>query len=269
MGVSFDKEIETLPAEIHNFIKKRYTTQVGLNIFIEYSIDNLRDLLDILISKQVGISHLDWTKVVDGRLLIFVVIDMVKSPTPLEELISIINDKDYVLKITRADEFLDKFIYSRHLFPIFIGDDRVVAMGPPMMEGLIISSRELLGDAASANLLYHIGYAMGRSLYEYLKSNVGKWDLESGMRFLDAVFSSYGWGRIKRYIDQENKLTIHVENLWECEVYKRRAEEPKANLFEGCLAGFLEQFYNKRLIVRHTGCASCGDDYCIFEITIP
>jgi len=269
VAVIFRTDIITLPAEIHNFVKKRSQTEVGLNIFIEYSVDNLKDLLDILISKGIALSHLDWTKVVNGRLLLFTVIDLERSTVSLEDLISLIKDKEYVLEVTKADEFLDKFIYSRHLFPILIGDDRVVAIGPPMMEGIILYSRELLGEAASANLLYHIGYAMGKSLYEYLRDNVDRWELEDGMRFLDAVFSSYGWGRLKSYVKNGDKIIINVEDLWECEVYKDSNEEPKASLFEGCLAGFFEQFYEKRVIVRHTGCTVCGDEYCIFEVILP
>jgi hypothetical protein len=170
MVVAFTDNHDPLPIAIHNFVKKTSGQEYGLNLFIRYSINNLLDLINFFIKYDLDVVHLNWTKVVNNTILIFVIVDLSSYDGPIDEIIQFLKDKDYVLNVNRADEFSDKFIYSRYLFPLLIGEERVIAVGPYAMEGIILSSRELLGEELTSNFLFHIGYAWGNRCTNILVS---------------------------------------------------------------------------------------------------
>lgn len=267
-GVTWEKESRTY--EIGTFVTDRNKNYCSLEFIVNNRPGVIFRISQKFAEKNINIVQFIHSNTQEENSAIFVVGDFTDSKVSPEELLDELRrDSEYILKVKFADKTRNIY-YSSHLFPITLDGHRVVLFGPADMHGLIYGLRKDLGVVMTNSLLYHLGYGVGEAIYEYYFKPKGysPENLDGIMNLIDAILVSYGWGKLKGYLFDENKIIVDIEDLWECEIQKKIGTPQGSSYFRGVLGGFFETIYNLKMDIKETKCISKGDDSCRFEITL-
>ena len=158
-------------------------------------------------------------------------------------------------------------------FPIVgLGGERYMIGGETLMEGLVRGVEELVGSSASAGIRYHIGVAIGKSIYGQIQQLGANSPREALELFL---LLAHQWGRHRGKIveysyrgEPGDTITIRLESLWECERAKKLGTPgPAAHLERGVVAGLLREATGRTVNVEETRCIAKNDPHCELKIT--
>ena len=264
------RDIETFEIDVGTIVSDRSRRLYGFEI-IAYD----RPGVAARISEIFARYNVNIVKIVnslsddEGKVLVYVVGDFSKARVTPDKLMNqlVRENKDYVLEVYKAPR-LGSIIYSDKIFPLKIGDYRVVSWGPANLRGFLIDLKKTLGDEVACTILFHLGEAVGRATYESYISPIDS-NLEIAVDVIRGLMIAYGWGKILEYEINEyiRRMVISVDRLWECELMEGKVDKPASVYFKGFLSGFFSKHFNRRVIVREIECVAKGDKQCTFEIT--
>ncbi len=145
---------------------------------------------------------------------------------------------------------------------------RAILLGTGNMKGIIIGIKENLGEEGGNAFLYHLGYGVGEEVYKVYAEPVEIKDSAKGILLLEALARGAGWADIVGYKEEDDKIIVRFNRLWECEIQKGIVDKPASNYMRGILAGFFKALLGIDLVIKETKCVAVGDPYCQFEINI-
>ena len=260
--------IKTFRLSIHNFIIKPSPDEVGIEVVIKGGLREVFKLACFLRQHNIGIRHLDWSDIVNGNILLFMIVDVRASDYSLRKLMEVLSGWEEVIDIRVSPRIDNVAIYTNRLFPIYINGDRIILFSQALIKGMLAGIRKDLGIELASALLYRQGYDMGRSYYESYFIEHTSQSTDRLIKLLDALLTSLGWARLVDYkIYDENKIELSFSNLWECEVLGR-SDKPCSFFFRGFLAGLFERFRGAKVNVREVECIAMGHPYCKFMIEV-
>lgn len=149
-----------------------------------------------------------------------------------------------------------------------ISGEKIVAFQTTAFLRLTDRLVELIGEGGGANLLYHLGMDMGRSMFGYVKDEV-KSDSDL-VTVMDVAMSERGWGRCTEIKKVEMRgVTYRIRTEGNPISGKHGPNEPMCHFIRGNYVGFLASYLNKK--TQHSEqitCAALGAPHCTFEITL-
>ena len=194
--------------------------------------------------------------------------DVEEEVTPELILEEFRNAKVYVLDASIAPSKFN-IVYPSRLCIKNIGGMRAILLGLGNMRGLINGIKDNMGEEMGNSFLYHLGYGVGKELYNLYAKPFNVDNLEDGVTILTALARGGGWADV--YIEDIGKkeVILKVEGLWECDISRGKGDnKPKSNYVRGILAGFFEHLIRKKVIVKEVTCIGLGDPYCRFNISM-
>ncbi len=219
---------------------------VGLEIVAKGRKGLLRDIAGLIAEKGLFIKKFVHSLPKDDdKLLIFLVID---EPENLKELLNEMKRINGVLNVRLSPRY-NKMVYTRSLYPMLFASKQAVIIGAGTMEGLTLGLARQTGSEVAELILLSIGYQVGTRVFEIYSDIIGFVSIEDSIRFLDALFSSTGWGRVAEYSVSENTITLILENLWECEVVSKKKGYREPSYTKGILKGFFSNLLKQNVTV--------------------
>ena len=250
------------------YLFKRGRNLVGFEITLSNSTGALRIIASIPEKHGLNINFIETCSVVEDTYNLFLAIDFTDSKTSPEELLKEFREEECVFEVSIAPTLQD-MIYSSRFCVKDLGGVRAILCGTATMHGLIEGVREEFGEESGDAFLYHIGFGVGKEIYEIYGKIINLKNIEEAAILLKALADGLAWGNIQDYkIDMENDvITVKVLGLWECELQKKRKKH-SGNFVRGILAGFFKTLLGVEVVVKENKCIAAGDPYCEFEIDI-
>ncbi len=237
---------------------------IGLEIKARGRIGLLRDLASVISEKRLFIKKLVHSNPQDDYVLIFMVIE--KPESGATSLINELEKIDGVVKVEVTPRF-GRIIYTRKLHPLLFASKQAVIIGSSSMEGLTIGLSKQAGEEIASIILSSIGYQIGYILRENYSGIASVNSISDSISFLDAIFSSSGWGRICDYKLSGSTITIVLEDNWECDIAATRRIYREPWYTKGILKGFYTELFKQNVTVKFVKAwRRKGRVYCAFEI---
>lgn len=256
----YSREIGTV---ISDGSKNRY----GFELIVENKPGIIFKIGELFATNNINIIHFTHSDAGYDEAAIFVVGDFTGADVSPEELyIKLFENIPGVKDVKYAGKVVN-YHYSRHLFPITVDGRRVVMFGPANISGLLMGLRRNLGYAAP-NILEHLGYSVGEELYHYYiePRNLGINNIQTILDLIGVLVITYGWGVIKRTSISEDKITMEMEDLWECYFYKQFGVDDTSRYVLGMINGLFASIFKKKVVVKEVECINKGGKTCRFEI---
>ncbi len=237
---------------------------VGLEIVAKGRKGLLRDIAGLIADKNLFIKKFVHSLPKEnGRLLIFIVID---KPSELNEFLDEIKKIDGVIEVRLSPRY-GKMVYTRSLHPLIFASKQAVITGTGTMEGLTLGLAKQAGSEVAGLILLSIGYQVGARVFDIYSEIVGFSGIEDSIKFLDALFSSSGWGRVAEFNISGNTITLILENLWECEIASKKREYKEPSYTKGILKGFFSSLLKQNVAVTFLKTfKKAGKSLCIFKV---
>ena len=250
------------------FLFKKGRELVGFDIVLPNIPGTLRYICSITEKYGLNIVYIEECGISRESGRFFIVIDFTDKDIAPETLLTEFRKaKKYVYSADFSSS-LNDIIYPKSFCSKDIGGVRAILLAVAGMKGIIIGIREHLGEEGGNTLLYHLGYGDGVESYKVYAMSMGIENVTDAISLLAALSKGTGWADIIGYEATDNKITIRLEKLWECEIQKDTVDKPASNYMRGLLAGYFKSLLKKEVIVKETKCIALGDPYCQFEINI-
>ena len=243
---------------------------IGLEVEVEDRRGMLRDILEVLESKGVFIKSLVHTERVNGRVLIFIVIDVNRS-TPREEcrpekLVEMLKAVEGVLSVNISPRY-KSIVYTEKIYPYNFIIDRAIVLGAANLAGLAIGLRKQVGEEIASMILLSLGTKVGEQIASLYYKLLDTDRLSDLVRFLRILGLTGGWGVLKEYAVKGNRITLVFEDLWECTIMYYWGEKPRADYTRGILKGYFSKIFNDRVEVEQVGFTKKGETItCIMNV---
>ena len=186
-----------------------------------------------------------------------------RVPLLIEELKSINTVENVIILKPLASNIIVIDFFDR----IEVLNNRAIIMRKDFYEGFIKEVWKMFGTGGGA-MLYHIGVAVGKRIYESHESLVAERGVEKLLRFSESIFKAMGFGRMEiRQVDKNlRRAKIIVEDSFECELFKGK-NKPASHFLRGILKGWFSGFFGMSSIeITEVKCIAAGDPYCEFII---
>ena len=240
----------------------------GFELILSNIPGSLGKVSSLIAEHDLNIEYIETCTIRESEYILFLVVNFTDSKIKPEELLEKLNKLGgYVIKASITPMIKD-IIYPSRYCTKDLGGIRAILLSIANMKGLIEGLREKLGDDATNMLLYQIGYSVGKRVYDqYAKPRRIK-AIDKAIQLLTGLGRGAGWGEVIEYKKQKNKITINVEDLWECETQKGKTDKPASNYVRGIITGFIHKTTGRPLEIRETKCIAKGDPYCQFQIKL-
>ena len=250
------------------YLLKREKDIVGFELVLKNVPGTLKAIATIPEKYGLNIEFIETCSVAEETYNLFLAIDFTNSNISHEELLEEFKKEEKVVTVNIAPS-LYNMIYSSRFCSKNLGGVRAILCGIGTMQDLIEGIREEFGEESGNAFLYHIGYGIGKKIYEIYGGEMKIKNINEAATLLKALANGGAWGDTKEYnIDmEEGKIMVRITELWECEIQKNRRKH-SSNLIRGILAGFFKAFLGIELVVKERKCIAAGDSYCEFEINI-
>lgn len=206
----------------------------------------------------------------DDRSVIFVAALFTGEDVKPNDLIESLRSETELIIDARLAGESSNFYYADMLFPIYLSDSRAIIFDNASLKGMLKQFRVNFGEDGASALLFHMGQAIGESIYTnhiaprgYTSKNIG--DLLDN---LHPILHSLGWGHIRKMELDRKKISIHVLDYWECSILREAGfRRSTGQIFRGILTKIMERIHGKRVFVAETRCISKGAEECVFEVS--
>ncbi len=252
------------------FIYTEGKNLVGYEVVLPNIPGALRCLTSITEKHGLNIVYIEECRVSEGNDLFFIVVDFTDKDVDPETLLNEFKkERKYISHVEISPTFKN-MIFPRNFCVKLLGNHRVILMGFANMMGIINGLKKQFGEGAASSFLYHLGYGVGRELYDTYSKYTEIEGPEDGIKLIDALTKGASWCKIIDYSIKDDKIILKVGMLWECEMLKGRVDKPASNYVKGILVGFFEKVMAKdrKLMVRENKCIALEDPYCEFEIEL-
>ena len=252
------------------FIYKDGRDLVGYEAVLPNIPGAIRYLASITEKYGLNIVYIEECTVSEGDDLFFIVVDFTNKDIDPEMLLKEFQkNKKYVTKVEISPSFKN-IIFPKYFCVKTLGGLRVILMGLANMKGLLGGLKKQLGGEAASSFIYHLGYGVGKELYDIYSKFTKIEGPEEGIKLLEALTKGAGWCELISYSIKEDMIVLKVGRLWECEIFEGKADKPTSNYVRGMLVSFFEKVLNKqgRLVAIERNCIGKGEPFCVFEIKI-
>ena len=175
--------------------------------------------------------------------------------------------RNIVYEIKTAKTIIDGVISDVFHFPLTVGENRVIIMALPVLEGFLAITRKYESLKA---LLWYQGFEAGVKTVKNYRKCYNARKVDEILTVLKARAQALGWSRLEILYanDSERVYTLRLYNNWECEIIRNwgLTKEPQSNFIRGVIAGIFTEIYHKLFDVREEKCIAMGDPYCEFHV---
>jgi|Deesub1362A_J573_1020465.scaffolds.fasta_scaffold00012_134 predicted hydrocarbon binding protein len=252
------------------FIYKDGRDLVGYEAVLPNVPGAIRYIASITEKYGLNIVYIEECTVSEGNDLFFIVVDFTDKDVDPEMLLKEFRrNKKYVTSVEMSPSFKN-VIFPRYFCVKTLGGLRVILMGFANMKGLLNGLKKQLGEEASSSFIYHLGYGVGRELYDIYSKYTPIEGPEEGVKLLEALTKGASWCELISYSIKGDKIILKLGKLWECEMLRGMADKPTSNYVRGMLVSFFEKVLDKPggLVAIEKKCIGQGEPYCEFEIKI-
>ncbi len=225
---------------------------------------------DVFISVGARVIYEFHSGIGEDKVIIFIAIDVSDTNLIADDFLELLKEKrDIVLDVKEAGHS-NRFYYADMLFPIHISRSRAVIFDNATLKGMLIHFRNNFGEDGASAMLFHIGQAIGESIYKsYIKPKTSSGsNLRKVFDNLKPILHSKGWGEVLGIECEPYKIVIKIRDHWECSILKDAGfNKPTGQLFRGMLTTVTWKLHGKRVSVIEKKCLTMGDNFCEFEIT--
>jgi len=190
--------------------------------------------------------------------------DLKNSVEGIEDLIKEIRGLDSTLEVKFSRPIFDGLIVDRLHFPILVLDERSMVMKVKTLAESFNRLYEKFGSGAGF-ILYEMGMAAGENRVESVYERYDA-DKLTALKVILAERAAKGWGipEIEDFDEEKIRVTVTVEELFECLPFRGKYKQAKSHFFRGYLAGVFSRLFNKNISVIETECIAKGDPNCKF-----
>lgn len=193
-------------------------------------------------------------------------IDVSKSKMQIDELIKKLNELDVALdvEIIKPKPAAHDVMH----FPVLHGEERAVVMPISLLRNLFEEIEKILTPSGFAAVFYNAGKRSGENFANYYRKKFNPKTKEELVELLFSCVKAIGWGLIKTYSLDLNRIygTIRSIDNIEGTLRKNKGSEPICHWTRGFLAGYLSAATGKEVEVKEVKCMGKGDEFCEFEI---
>lgn len=246
---------------------------IGYEIILKNIPGALRRISAIPEKYGLNIEYIETCAVSREIYILFLAIDFTdadENVTPELILDEYRKIRSYIINVNIAPS-LHNIIYPSRLCIKDIGGMRAILLGLGNMRGIINGIKKNMGADMGKTFLFHLGYGVGREIYNIYGKPYGVKSLIEGVTLLTALVRGGGWADISVEEERENLIILKTEHLWECEVSIEEKDvdiKPASNYVRGILTGFFEALSRRKVVVKETMCIRKRDPHCQFEINI-
>ena len=250
------------------YFRKLDENWLGIELELFNKIGALHKVSHKLSKLDINIEYLETTEVSGEIYKLFMVLS---SSQPIDYKVlekELITEKEFVKDVVEASEF-NKVIFSSKHYLKDLGGIRAILLEEGAMNGFIKGIRGALGAEAGSHLLYHIGFGVGKSLYENFLRHMSREDMNRLLVGIRALYHGLGWGMVASdRLVGEDELSITLLDNWECSLYDVASIEPEGSFTRGVLSGILSIYSGKKVVAVENSCIARGDPFCIFRLSI-
>ena len=250
------------------YFRKLDESWLGIELELFNRIGALHRISEKLSKMDINIEYLETTEVSREIYKLFMVLS---SSQPIDYNVlkkELVTEKEFVKDVIEASEF-NKIIFSSKHYLKDLGGIRAILLEEGAMDGFIRGIKGALGAEAGSHLLYHIGFGVGRSLYENFLKHMSRGDMSRLLVGIRALYHGLGWGMVASdRLTGEDELTITLLDNWECSLYDGMSTEPEGSFTRGILSGILSIHSGKKVVAVENSCIARGDPFCIFRLSI-
>lgn len=198
-------------------------------------IVGLVDQLGYNIHKLVVSDHQEDT------LVIFLVVKRRSSGRDRDTLVSMLKRLPRIDAV-RPSQKHTSVLYSEDMFPpLFLGE-RGVMMSMVSLEGLVVKSRDIMGDHVANLFLDRLGTFIGKKYYEGYSSLALGWNRQDTIHsFLRMLLSLTGWAILEDYKVEPRGITIVLRNLWETQLMQDHDLKEPPHLTQAIIRSLFEE----------------------------
>jgi len=241
---------------------------IGIDIIVRPNLKILFKILSYILENNIDIHNYIHSDLSGDKTYLFIICNFSESKVSPEELIKSIKKlfKDDIINIEYSSKILDSWHASK-LFPYVLNNRRSILLGRSNLEAIIFEVRNRMNDELGSALLYHIGVAVGRRLFERLKKVYGEKlnELNNLIELMRLTFETHGWGRVREYKVGDKLISVYIDNLWECEIQLNKTSYG-SHYVRGILKGIFEEYGFKDITINEDKCITRGDEFCSFII---
>ncbi len=224
---------------------------------------------DTFVSAGADVLYEFHSRIDEDKDFIFIAVMGVGLDVSIDELLANIRKRqDLVIDIKRAAES-GKFYFADMMFPITLAGARAIIFDNASLMGLIMQFRRNFGEEGATQMLFHIGQAIGESIYSnYIKfRGYDSKTIKEAIDNMNPILHSIGWGYVSNTEIRRDYIRIYIGDYWECALMKETgATRPTGSIMRGILSTIFERLHGRRVSVTEVECINTGSEYCVFEV---
>lgn len=200
----------------------------------------------------------------DGVALWSFFADVTESKVSPRSIAEKLRGLNIVLDVDLSERNFDGLCIDDLHFPLTVLNERSVIFRVETIAEMFRRLKETFGSGA-ALIIYTMGVGAGRNRAENISKKYGATGLKA-LQIIIAERAARGWGiaKIKSAEENDLKVVVEVEDLFECFPYKGSMKEPQSIFFRGYLDGVFSALFNKKVQVKEIECVAKGDPKCVF-----
>lgn len=193
-------------------------------------------------------------------------IDLSASKIKSEDFGKLLRNVEGVLEVNVHDEMFNGLIIDELHFPLQVSGERSFTLRVDSFGVVLKRLYEKFGTGAAV-ILYEIGVAAGESKAKSVMKK-HRIDKLSILKLIMAERSAKGWCLAEVEDFSSKKVTLKVNDLFECMPFKGKQDNAVSQFFRGYLAGICRLICGKEVSVTETECIAKGDPVCKFNIKV-
>ena len=204
----------------------------------------------------------------ENSIMIFLVVRRRRDGRKLDTLVSMLQRLPRIQGVKPSQRHRE-ILYSEDMFPILFLGDRGVMMSMASLEGLIVKSRDIIGDQVASLFLDRLGTFMGKRMYEGYNTLTRGWSHQDIVHsFLKMMFSLTGWAILEDYRVDTKGVTIVLRDLWETQVMEENGIKETPHLTLGIVKSLFEEITHSPIEVTVKTIRQSKSTLTVFQIRI-
>ncbi|MHC1637374.1 MAG: V4R domain-containing protein [Candidatus Nezhaarchaeales archaeon] len=190
-----------------------------------------------------------------SKTLASIFVDATNKMKAVQDAVERIKTIEFVESVKLIEPSASGFTIDNTPRYLTLVSERTIMLRKTCYEALIKGLRKKFGSGHKA-YLYHIGFEIGRSSYNWITDIVeNPYDV---LKIAQEMFKHMGFGAVE--VNLENRK-VRVWDSFECELFKG-SKECESHLIRGMISGFLSSFLGEEIMATEVKCIAKGGPYC-------
>ncbi len=244
---------------------------LGFSVLAKPDIGVLEKIGRIARETNSLILYLSFSSIVDDKNFIKGIgfVDVTDARVSVSEIVSKLKNIKNILDVKIIHPMAEGFIGDIIHHKLYAGNERIIFLNSSGFR-ILVTQLSSYGSGGLA-ILYNIGYEIGKGYalsYKKILERLGiekSKDVQKMVAEYSLVLNGIGRGEIKEIKFNPFTIIIRLYDNFECSL-ANKTEYKGSNFVRGIIAGIVEEFCGKKVMVQETKCIAKGDPYCEFYV---